>query len=894
MTTTSLDRFDADLQFVATCLREMLDELGEGGLAARVPWTDGPLQTGALDGRAPQVLSIAFQLLNLLEEVAAKAAREEREALGESEPGHFSAVLRDLRASGLSAAEVAAAVGRVAVEPVLTAHPTEAKRATVLEQHRALQSLVERRASSGPLALVALRNETKAALERLWRTGEIFIEKPDITMELRWVRYYLREVFPAATRQLNARFEAAWVDTFPGEATPEPPRLTFGDWVGGDRDGHPLVTSEITAYTLGKLRADAVSVLSRELSTLASRVRLSRRVNAAPPQALLDRVAALAIAAGPAAAAVMRWDTEEPWRQLVRLMQTCLPGGAAPAAGQYTQPTALLADLDLLASSLVAVGAERLAKADVRPVRRLVETIGFHLATVDVRQNSAFHDKAVEQLLVASGATDTAFGSWDEAKRMELLDRELSTPRPLAHPSTPLGPEARAVVDVLRVLATHLQTFGPGGIGALIVSMTRHTSDLLAVYLLAREAGLVRQSADGLVSLLPVVPLFETVDDLMRAPGQVTEFLQHPVTKRSLLRDARPTLQVMVGYSDSNKDAGIMASQWTLNRAQASIAEAAKASGASVRFFHGRGGTVSRGAGPTNRFLEALPHGSVHGGFRLTEQGETIAQKYATPAMAAHNLELLVAGVTSTTAHHATPAQKRTDLHGAIGQLAQLSRVAYRSLLDAPGFMDYWSTATPIDVLESSRIGSRPARRTGRRTLEDLRAIPWVFSWNQSRHYVPGWYGVGTALERLSQSDPPEFKRIAERAPTYPFLRYVLLNVEVSCASADPAMMALYASLVPDEGVRKAFLGRIEEELTRTKAMLEQLYGAPGQARRPRMTRTLALRNAPLQTLHEHQVTLLASWRACKSQGDAEGAEQMLQALLLSVNAIASGLRTTG
>lgn len=349
----------------------------------------------------------------------------------------------------------------------------------------------------------------------------------------------------------------------------------------------------------------------------------------------------------------------------------------------------------------------------------------------------------------------------------------------------------------------------------------------------------------------------------------------------------------MVGYSDSNKDAGIMASQWTLHRAQSLISEAAKAAGVYVRFFHGRGGTVSRGAGPTNRFLEALPQGSVHGGFRLTEQGETIAQKYATSAMAAHHFELLVAGVMSTTARHPSPP-RRTDLHEALGQLASLSRDAYRGLLDAPGFMDYWSAATPIDVLESSRIGSRPARRTGRRTLEDLRAIPWVFSWNQSRHYVPGWYGVGSGLERLSSENPSEFKRIAEAARSYPFLRYVMLNVEVSCASTSPSVMSLYASLVPDEAVRHAFLGKIEDELARTKAMLEQLYGVAGQARRPRMIRTLALRDAPLQMLHAHQVSLLAAWRACKAAGDAEGAEQVLQALLLSVNAIASGLRTTG
>jgi phosphoenolpyruvate carboxylase len=892
----TLDRLETDLQFVAGCLREVLLELGETSLAGRVPWTPQSARDagGGFDGRELQLSSIAFQLLNLVEEVAAEAAREEHEREGRPEPGTFLAELKSLRDSGVGAAMIAEALAQVEVEPVLTAHPTEAKRATVLEQHRHLQSLVARRASCSSTALRSLREEMKAALERLWRTGEIFIEKPDVTMELRWVRYYLREVFPDALRQLDARFEAGWREAFPSEETPSPARVTFGDWVGGDRDGHPLVTAEVTAYTLAKLRADAVGLISRELSALAAKVRLSRRVNSEPPQALADRVSALAAAVGPAAAEVRRWDGEEPWRQLVRLMRSSLPGGAAPAAAQYKRPTELLADLSLLESSLDAVGARRLGRADVAPVRRLVEAFGFHLAAVDVRQNSAFHDKAIEQLLAASGAADTAFGTWSEEKRLEFLCGELASPRPLAHVSTPLGAEARAVVDALRVLAAHLDTHGAGGLGSLVVSMTRQLSDLLAVYLLSREAGVVRQVDGALVSLLPVVPLFETVDDLQRAPGLVTAFLRHPMTRRSLARSGRPTLQVMVGYSDSNKDAGILASQWTLHRAQAAIAAAARSEGVAVRFFHGRGGTVSRGAGPTHRFLAALPHGSVHGGFRLTEQGETIAQKYATPSMAAHHLELLVAGVASTTARHLVAPERRTDLHVAIDQLARHSREAYRALLDAPGFLDYWSAATPIDVLESSRIGSRPARRTGRRSLEDLRAIPWVFSWIQSRHYVPGWYGVGAALERLAREEPDQFGHIEAAARSYPFLRYVLLNVEVSCASSDPEVMSLYASLVPDAKVREAFLTRIQGEHERTKAMLERLYGAPGLSRRPRMTRTLALRNAPLRSLHEHQVSLLARWRAAKAGGDSQAAEEVLQSLLLSVNAIASGLRTTG
>jgi phosphoenolpyruvate carboxylase len=403
---------------------------------------------------------------------------------------------------------------------------------------------------------------------------------------------------------------------------------------------------------------------------------------------------------------------------------------------------------------------------------------------------------------------------------------------------------------------------------------------------------------EGIVCLLPVVPLFETIEDLDGAPGMLRSFLEQPVTRNSLEfaakrmgRPAEMIQQVMVGYSDSNKDGGIMASQWSLQRSQKQLAQSASNSGVMLRFFHGRGGTVSRGAGPTHRFLEALPHGSLSGQMRLTEQGETIAQKYANPATATYNLELLLAGVTAATVQHGAEFVEDPAFAPLMEKLATSSRKAYRDLLDADGFLSFYRQATPIDALENSRIGSRPSRRTGRPSLADLRAIPWVFSWSQARYYIPGWYGMGSALGALTGE---EMALLTARRRAWPFWGYVLTNVESSLASADTELMDLYADLVEDAALRARFKSQIRAEWDRTHLALEKLRGKSLQNSRPRMLKTLGLRSEALRVLHHQQVGLLREWRGRISFGNAAGADALLPELLLSINAIASGLRTTG
>lgn len=908
-------KIECDVSLLIECLGEVLRDLGQPELADALPWTKNPLpdDNQALPGQLGLVYSIAFQLLNMVEENVAARMRALRETHEQNrdERGLWAAELMKLREKNCTAEELTAILADIRVEPVLTAHPTEAKRLSVLEQHRALYTLIEERdlLDDTPSAQRASCSRIKAALERLWRTGEILLSKPAIADERRNVMHYLRDVFPAALPRLDERLRLAWsdagLDPVLLEDDAKLPRLRFGTWVGGDRDGHPGVTAAITAETLADLRVNALVVHHRHLTALAQKLTLSLWMQT-PPGEMLEAQDDLVDALGPAARPILEANGGEPWRQFVHLMLARLPLSVSAGrdaqlrhgSGAYETADQLAADLDTLHASLVAVGAHRLAEVDVSPVRRAVRVFGFHLAHLDIRQNSAMHDKAVAQLMCAAGLDGADFGEWSEIERLRFLDRELKSPRPFLHGSASAGAEADVILSALRTVADHVEKHGTGGIGALVVSMTRRLSDLLAVYLLAREAGLTHLLPGGLACRLSVVPLFETIDDLERAPEILAAFLEHPVTRGSLRlhhgdRAGQPIQQVMVGYSDSNKDAGILASQWALHRAQARLAAAGRDAGVRIRFFHGRGGTVSRGAGPTHRFLEALPHGALGGDIRLTEQGETIAQKYGNLVTATYHLELLLAGVTATTLRHRRPRPQR-ELEPVLESLAASSRRAYRALLEADGFLAFYREATPIDALEHSRIGSRPARRTGQPSLGDLRAIPWVFSWNQARFYIPGWYGVGSALAELSENDPAAFTRLGEELSRWMFPHYVLTNIEASIASTDLGLMRRYAGLVHDEAIRSRIMEKIEAEWNCTRDMLERLRGRAMAERRPRMLRTLRLRHDALEVLHLQEIDLLRRWRALRDDGKESAADELLPDLLLSINAIASGLRTTG
>ncbi len=903
--TLGFQLLEDELAFLMKAFAAVLRRLGEPELADQLPWLGQPPQEAARSSRSlGQAYSIAFQLLNVVEERVASQVRRLREKQegASAEQGLWGDNLQQMTKLGLSEEELLAVLRGVHVEPVLTAHPTEAKRGTVRELHGEIYDLMNRHENPAytPREQARLTSQLETHLENLWRTGEIHVTRPTIEAELQNTLYYLREVFPAALSRAHLHLREAWVAAGyePTGVDALPPLIRFGTWIGGDRDGHPFVTAEVTARSLSALRSNALRIHRRSLETLSYHAPLSFLFRATPPAltALIRGLREkLSGASGVDLEYIKARNLEEPWREAAYLMRARVVLAAAGDGVGYAHPAELDADLVIFKESLEAVGAAALAREQVTPFRRRLEAFGFHSATLDIRQNSAFHEAALQQLMECAGLLPAGqqLRKMTLVEKRDLLEKELVSPRPFLSPGVSAGAEADTVLACYRVLADHRARFGNAGLGTLIVSMTRTVEDLLTVYVLAREAGLMEWTPAGLRCPLPVAPLFETMGDLEAGPAITAAFLSHPITQRSLDLE-NPTFQMMVGYSDSNKDCGILASQWALHRAQTELSATCAARGVRPVFFHGRGGTVGRGAGPTHWFMEALPQGSLSGSLRMTEQGETIAQKYAHLGSAVYNIELLMASAASATARHQHGQRDVSAIQPIMEKLAPWSRDAYRALLEEPDFMAFYRAATPIDALEHSRIGSRPARRTGQATLDDLRAIPWVFSWTQSRFYLPGWFGAGFALEKLKAEDPTSFQALAEALKESAFLRYVLTNIESSLVSANPDLMQAYADLVPDKALRDRFMGIILAGHTRTRLLLEELFNGPFAARRPRLAYTLNIREEPLRVLHFQQIALLKQWRAKTAAGDTAGSEAMLPDLLLSINALASGLRTTG
>ena len=906
-----------DLQFLLECLRETLEENEEDDIAGAIPWISAD-QYDRLDdfsNQHVQLYSMVFQLLNIVEVNGAVQNRRKLEdsVSMSSVNGLWAKNLKLLKEAGYSDREIAEQLADIKVEPVLTAHPTEAKRATVLEHHRNLYLMMVKRENKMYTIKEQneIRRDIKLELYRLWKTGEIFTEKPDVPSELRNVVHYLTNVFPEVLPILDRRLYLAWeevgCDPKYLKSFKNFPKISFGNWVGGDRDGHPFVTDKVTRQTLSMLRLYAFIILRRELTKLVKNLSFSLDFEDADRE-LRQRITALKAELGSHGADAFDRNKGEAFRQLINLMITKLPldikrehaTALHEHPGAYREVRELIDDLLILQRSLERYGAVSIAASDLNQIIRMVETFGFHLAHLDIRQNSHFHEEAVAELLQAASLDKDWYLGATEQERLDFINKELETNRPFTHPTMNLEEHATAVTACYKVLAEHIDRYGSQGIGALIVSMTRSLSDLLSVYLLAREAGLTKKTEEGIVCVLPVVPLLETIEDMKNGPEIVRSFLKHPFTRRSLKylqkqnRQKDLVQQVMVGYSDSNKDGGILASQWGLYMVQAKLSEVGEEEGVRIRIFHGKGGSISRGAGPTHWFIKALPYHSIKGDMRLTEQGETIEQKYANKINASYNLELLQSGVATATLMYNKTRNKQYEFSELMTRMARESKIYYRELIEHKNFLPFFSEATPIDAIESSKIGSRPARRTGKRTLGDLRAIPWVFSWSQSRFNITSWYGIGSTFYNLMESDRAEFERFKEGVVYDSFIRYVLTNVDTSLAATDEKIMGWYASLVSDESIRVSIMDMILTELRKTREMFELILEKPISERRTQHWYSNVIRAHAMEDLHRKQIDLLRTWRNKKREGDTKAAEQSHISLLLTINAIAGALRSTG
>lgn len=901
-----------DLEFLLHCFREVLIENNEYELAEAMPWLSDSrnFKNLTFTRKHFHLFSIAFQLLNLVETNGAVQNRRknEEEKSMSSINGMWGNSLKVLKDNDIGEQEILESLCEIEVQPVLTAHPTEAKRPVVLKKYRELYLLLVKRENSmyNSYEMEENRNQIKQLINAIWNIDEFYIEKPNIETELENVLHYFTNVFPEIVTINNRRLIQAWENNgFNARKLIDSnvfPQLRLGTWIGGDRDGHPFVTAEVTRHTLRKLRLNAFVIIKNELNKLAEDLSFYFTINQLP-DIVSERLKELISEKSDELKPLVSQNRREAFKLYVLLLVSKLPvkigrGQSLELLDEdnsYSNSRQLISDLQILKDGLYSIQKESLVHHSVYQTLQIVRTFGFHIAELDVRQNSSYYEKALKQLLEQSQHSDAGKV---ENEKQAILRNELKSNRPFIRDWSQLPHEAKSVLECFKILDNHIDKYSGHALGSLIISMTRNVEDLLTVYILARETGLTHFN-NTLTLKLPVVPLFETIDDLIASPKILDEYLSYPEVQNSLEyqrlqnKQKRKIQEVMIGYSDSNKDGGILASTWYLYKAQKELTKVAQKHDIDLKFFHGKGGSISRGAGPIHWFLRSLPNGTLSGKIKMTEQGESIEKKYANKINAAHNLELMLSGSTLNTLLHKYQPKENERAAEIIEYMGAESKKTYVKLLNDKNFLAFFRQATPIDVIEQSKIGSRPSRRTGKQTFEDLRAIPWVFSWGQSRFHITSWYGVGSTLEKLKTEHPNKFNDLKELLHESQFVRYVLTNIDTSLASTDETIMRLYASLVEDESVRESILSKIINELDKTRKYMKELLGRPMQERRKNHYYSTALRAEALDILHTNQVSNLRLWRHSGNDSEAEK-EKALNELLISVNAISNAMGTTG
>ncbi|MCA2012360.1 phosphoenolpyruvate carboxylase [Cereibacter sphaeroides] len=843
-------------------------------LARRAPGLDPDAGTWAAGDLAEhlQATTIWFHLQQILDEHLAIRSADQTERAGGVPSGTFRAAMAaapDRRAAMRALLQD----GRLSVGPTITAHPTEAKRVTVMEIHRRIyRTLSALQGDTGGSAEVArLTRRLEMEIDLLWTTGELRLERPTLEAEIDWgLQFYRNSLFEAVPRLIERYLDA--VHDGSTEAERDACCLRFHSWIGGDRDGNPNVTARATALALDRaqrmiraLYVEAFDAIIPQLSLSDYRIALP-----APHRARLE--ALVAQRADNAGSCIAR-NPDELFRQAVSAMRQAMAGG------RYFSVQDLDDDLRAIEAALQAVGAQLVADELLRPLRWQVQVFGLRAHTLDIRQNSAVITRTLAEIWALQG-DGPAPGTPDWSDR---LRQELASPSLPFVAEAQLTTEAAETMSLLRLMRETLAGPDPQALGPFILSMTRSADDLLAVYLLARYAGF---GAERLA--LKLVPLFETIDDLRAAPRIMDAVMGVPLAARSL-RSASGRVEIMLGYSDSNKDGGFLTSIWSLDRAQRALMRQMAKRGARPVFFHGRGGSVSRGGAPTGRAIAAQPAGTLDGALRLTEQGETVTAKYANPGTAAAQLELLASSVLR---HSAEPPFEAVDpeTDDAMEALSSLSQTAYQGLIGDPGFIDYFTQASPVEELALLKIGSRPARRSGATSLEDLRAIPWVFAWTQNRHMISSWYGFGSALDNFCRVRGPSGEALLARMfAEMPLFRLAVDEVEKSLALAQMDLAEPYAGLVKDRAVAERLFGRIHSEHDRTREAIGRLTGQALAARFPRFRARHARNAETLRAGHAAQVALLRRLRADR----AEPVETRIH-LMQSMNCIAAGLGWTG
>ncbi|MCF8564067.1 phosphoenolpyruvate carboxylase [Alicyclobacillus tolerans] len=836
-----------------------------------------------------RAFSLYFELVNIAEQNHRLRRRREYERTSEASPqrGSLRSALLHMREIGITAQEMQSLLQELGVELVLTAHPTEAMRRTVLDKHHTIAFALEK--FDDPLLSAqevrSIEKKIQAEIVSLWQTRPVRKERITVLDEVRNGLYFLDETLFDVLPEIHLEMEEQLQAVYPEWKWEVPGFVRFGSWMGGDRDGNPSVTAELTFQTLILHFDLALTKYEQRVEGLWD---LSQSLQmAGASQELLDSLELDDV-------------PDEPYREKVkqitqRLQETknWFHGEKVPGT-YYAGPDEFLKDIRLIEQSLLEHKGKDIVDMRVKPLIRQIELFGFHMATLDIRQHSEVHENAVCELFELAGLGD--YKGLSEAAKVSALTGVLKESRPLVSPYQKLENQTQETLDVFRTVLRGQDQFGTQCIQNYLISMAEDVSDLLEVLLLCKEAGLFFRSIDGQVtSRLNVVPLFETIDDLRRAPQVIDNLFANPVFREHL--KARGNLQeIMLGYSDSNKDGGYVTANWELYKGQKAMYRVASQYGVRLKFFHGRGGALGRGGGRVERSVLAQPPEALHGKVKITEQGEVISQRYGHPGIAARSLEsavsaVLLGSLNVQTQHMRDTEQKWSAL---MEKLSQVSLQTYQQLVYGDSdFLTYFQQAAPIAEIAELNIGSRPAKRKSSARIQDLRAIPWVFSWTQNRHLLPAWFGFGTAMEQVLSEQPEALSEFRRMFLHWPFFQVLLENLQMALAKADMRIAAEYAGLVQDRKVADRIIDRVRREYELTQQLVLKVTGNEQVLQHsPVIQDSIRLRNPYVDPLSYLQVLLLEQLRS--HPDDPEQHDEDLQDVLLTINGIASGLRNTG
>jgi phosphoenolpyruvate carboxylase len=847
-----------------------------------------------------------FELINLAETNHRKRRRlshqlsENASSTGAVQRGDLRGTLRRLREAGVSAGEAYTLLRRICVSPVFTAHPTEVARRSVMFKRRRISDLLEQldRIPVPEPQLEALERDLIAEITALWQTDDVRSARPTVRDEIRMaLDYYESSLFDTlpvlygeVASALAAEYPAGNATTSVTNICDLPLLIRFGSWIGGDRDGNPFVTPQATREALAMAHSLLLSHYRKRLQNIFEQLASSTQQVAVSPEltALLERYLSQLRTAGQNA-------LEERFpHESVRLLIACImmrlgatpqsavPVPANPALTPYTRAADLLSDLTILRNSLVEHSGHRLAEMLIDPLLMEVRTYGLHLQTLDIRQHARVHAAAIAEI-----------SAWQPAASCQSL----------ALPPALTGQTAE-VLDTFRTIAELKQTYAPESIRQYVISGATSAEDVLHVLWLARLGGVTVEAMEDDPGLQPV-PLFESIEDLQNAPA-IMRKLWTSEAYAPLLKSWNRQQEVMLGYSDSNKDGGMITSTWEIYKAHRALHEVARECNVALRLFHGRGGTVGRGGGPTHRAIFAQPMDSFTGELRITEQGEVLNWKYSDVILAERNLELMIAASLDALARPdavlqrgaATPhltGQILPAWEAALDRLSTTSYAFYRKhIVDNPDTFTYFEQATPVAELEHARLGSRPAKRSGKKSMADLRAIPWVFGWMQSRQLVPAYFGVGHALNEFIQSTPDGLQQLQTMAREFPLFLDIIRNVEMALAKADFGIARLYASLVEDEALRSRVFTTLETEFNLTHRMILEITRQKSLLEtNPVLNRSIRLRNPYVDPMSLIQVELIRRKRNAAADGEPESPE-LNRAISATINGISAGLRNTG